>query len=204
MLLDIATDYESPEKALRPFDANRNGLVGGEGAGILVFEPEDKAKARGAEILAHVAGFAMSCEGVAREKKPTGKAIAAAIEGAMKDAGITVDDLSHVNATGRSTVHADAIEAQAIAKTLGSDVPVTAPRGYFGSLSAGSGSIEAIASVLSLQKGLIPAVANYETPDPECPINVVAGEPLASDKKYALTLDHTDFGQAVAMVLEKA
>jgi 3-oxoacyl-[acyl-carrier-protein] synthase II len=94
----------------------------------------------------------------------------------------------------------DRIEAQAIQTCLG-DVPVTAPKSYFGCLGAGTGAVEMAASVLAIATGTVPATLNYEFPDPACPVNVVHGQPLATDRRTALVLNQTETGQTAAVVL---
>ncbi len=118
----------------------------------------------------------------------------------MRDAGLAPADVGFVVAHGLSTVDDDRIEAQAIRDTLG-DVPVTAPKSYFGHLGAAAGSLEAALSVLALQHGQVPPTLNYERPDPQCPINVIHGRPMPLERHTALILSHTRHGQAVAVVL---
>ena len=131
---------------------------------------------------------------------PQGHAIRRAIVAAIERAGLSPQSIGHVNAHGLSTSLDDRIEAHAIRATLG-DVPVTAPTSFFGSLGAAAGAVEMVASVLALQKGLVPPTLNYQYPDPDCPVNVVHGQPLAGRPATALLLNHTPQGQAVATVL---
>lgn len=191
---------DDPAGACRPFDAQRDGMINGEGGAAFVLERRDKAEARGAKILARILGFATAFEPVAKGKTTTGSAIRRVIEGALASAGLKPGDVGHVNAHGMSTVHDDRIEAQAIRDTLG-DTPVTAFKSYFGNLAAGSGAVEMAASLLGLQQGLIPPTLNYEHPDPACPVNVIHGEPLRGAAPVALLLNHALTGQATAVVL---
>jgi 3-oxoacyl-[acyl-carrier-protein] synthase II len=110
------------------------------------------------------------------------------------------NEIGHVNAHGLSTREDDPIEARAIRTTLG-DVPVTALKSYFGNLGQGSGMVELAVSVMALEKGLVPATLNYETPDPECPVNV-ATETVATEKRSFMKLSHNAMGQAAAVVVE--
>lgn len=193
-----------PAGAARPFEAQRSGVVVGEGAGAFVLEEREHAERRGAPILARVAGFASRHELPGSPGQPrTGRAIRQSIEGALASAGMKAADIGHVNAHGESTIHQDQIEAQAIRAVLG-DVPVTAPKSFFGDLSAGSGAVEMAASVLALAEGRVPRTLNYEQPDPACPVNVIRGESLVGAKPAALVLNQATTGQAVAVVLTGA
>jgi 3-oxoacyl-[acyl-carrier-protein] synthase II len=190
----------NPAAACRPFDALRDGMVNGEGAGALVLETRQRAQARGAHVLARVLGFAAGFEPLHNGQPRQGTAIRRVILAALGAAGLRPADLGHVAAHGLSTVDDDRIEAQAIRDTLG-DVPVTAPKSYFGHLGAASGALEVALSVLAFQEGLIPPTLNYEHPDPQCPVNVVHGKPQPASRPTALILSHSPHGQAVALVL---
>ena len=197
---DPACRHEDPAAACRPFDARRHGIVCGEGAGAFILESRRYAAARGAPILARILGYAARFEPSRNGRPLRGSAIRAAIAGALRDARLTAADIGHVNANGLSTIHDDRIEAQAIREVLG-EVPVTAPKSYFGNLGAGSGAVEMAASLLAIEHGLVPPTLNYEHPDPECPVNVICGRPLATDRRTALVLNHSRQGQSVAVVL---
>lgn len=189
-----------PEQACRPFDAKRTGQVFGEGAAAFVLERADHAKARGATPLARVVAFASTFERCPPGKLPEGEAIRRAIRQTLETGGLSPREIGHVNAHGMSTIHDDRIEAQAIASVLG-DVPVTAPKSFFGNLAAGTGAVELAASVLAVREGVIPPTLNYEFPDPDCPVNVVAGAPQSTRIRTALCLNHTRFGQAMAVAI---
>ena len=118
----------------------------------------------------------------------------------LEDSGLAADDIGHVNAHGLSTPSDDRVEAQAIRDTLG-EVPVTAPKSYFGNLGAGSGAVELIASVLAFAHGKVPPTLNYRKPDPDCPINVIHGEPMPLDKPTALVLNQSKIVQSMALLL---
>jgi 3-oxoacyl-[acyl-carrier-protein] synthase II len=196
----LSRRIEEPDRACRPFDADRDGMVGGEGAAIFVLETRTHAKARGIQPLARIAGFGRRYEPSADGYQPTGQSIQQAIQATLEMAGAKPGDVGHVNAHGLSTELDDRIEAQAIRATLG-DVPVTAPKSFFGNIGAGGGAVELAVSLLGLQHDLVPPTLNYETPDPECPINVVA-ELSPSQKPTVLKLSHRTTGQAVAMLVE--
>ena len=150
--------------------------------------------------LARILGAAGAFEPCRNGRAIEGTAIGRAIAAALRDAGLTPADVGFVVAHGLSTVDDDRIEAQAIRDMLG-DVPVTAPKSYFGHLGAGAGSLEAALSVLSLEHGQVPPTLNYEQPDPQCPINVIHGRPMPLGRPTALILSHTRHGQAMAVVV---
>jgi 3-oxoacyl-[acyl-carrier-protein] synthase II len=190
-----------PEGASRPFDARRSGIVPGEGAATILLESREHAERRGAKLLARIAGFGRRFEPVRPGQPLAGAAIEQSLDAAMNGAGMQPADVGHVNAHGEGSVGFDAVEARAIHKVLG-EVPVTAPKSYFGDLGAGSGAVELAASVLALMHGRVPPTLNYESPDPACPINVIHGAPLASDKP-AIVLNQSSTGQAAAVVLAR-
>jgi 3-oxoacyl-[acyl-carrier-protein] synthase II len=189
-----------PAGASRPFDAQRSGMVPGEGSGAFVLESREHAELRGAKILARLAGFASRFEPVRTGQRLQGTAIRQSIQAALAAAKLTAADVGHVNAHGESSVKHDRVEAQAIRDTLG-NTPVTALKSYFGDLGAGSGAVEMAASVLALVHGRVPPTLNYETPDPACPIHVVRGGPLTGAKPAAVVLNQSSTGQAAAVVL---
>lgn len=202
-VFELSGRSEDPAGASRPFDARRDGAVNGEGAAAFLLETRRHAEARGATVLARILGCAGTFEPCRNGEALRGRGIRQAISGALRDAGLPPGDVGHVNANGSSTILDDRVEAQAIRDTL-ADVPVTAPKSFFGNLGAGTGAVELAVSVLALQKGCVPPTLNYQVPDPQCPVNVIHGRPLEVDKPTALALNHTTYGQAVAMVLGAA
>jgi 3-oxoacyl-[acyl-carrier-protein] synthase II len=188
-----------PTQLCRPFDSDRNGMVCGEGAAQLVLERREFAERRGAKILATVAAVSTRTESAAVVQQPTGDAIRRALRAAIKAAGLSANDIGYVNAHGLSTREDDPSEAQAIRDVLG-ETPVTAPKSFFGNLGQGSGMVELAVSLLALERGVIPPTLNYETPDPQCPVNVVA-ELQLSDSPTFVKLNHNATGQAVAAVI---
>lgn len=201
-LSQVSRRFDEPEKACRPFDVGRDGLIAGEGAAAIVLESARHAQRRGATPLARV--LAHGC--VFRPPLATGRidpsAIRRVIEKTLTTGGISAENLGHVNAHGQSTDYDDIAEAQAIRASL-ADTPVTAPKSYFGDLGSGSGAVELVASVLALREGRIPVTLNTETIDPACPIQVVKNEPRTMSTGVFLALNHNDTGQAVALLLER-
>jgi 3-oxoacyl-[acyl-carrier-protein] synthase II len=192
-----------PAAASRPFEAGRSGLVPGEGAGMLLLEAREHAEARGATIFARIAGYARRFGPPAGPwQERSGRAINQSISAALAAAHMQPGDIGHVNAHGDGTIEQDRLEAQAIREELG-DVPVTALKSYFGDLSAGSGAVELIGSVLALKHSHVPPTLNYEQPDPNCPINVVRGSGMAVEIPTAMALNQSNTGQAAAVVIAR-
>jgi 3-oxoacyl-[acyl-carrier-protein] synthase II len=202
-VLGLSHRRDDPAAASRPFDAGRDGIVNGEGAGAFLLETRQHAQARGATPLARVLGCAGAFEPSPNGQLLRGRAIREAIGRTLRQAGIAPHQLGHVNANGSSAILGDQIEAEAIRDTLG-DVPVTAPKSFFGNLGAGTGAVEMAVSVLALQKGRVPQTLNYESPDPLCPVNVIHGQPASVDRPIALVLNHTTLGQAAAVAIGAA
>lgn len=187
-------------RACRPFDRGRDGLVNGEGAGVVVLESRVHAERRGARIRGRFLAAAARCESVARRGGLSGQSLRLAIRAACQAAGLGPDDVGHVNAHGVGTIDMDRIEATAIAAELGA-VPVTAPKSLFGHLGAGGGTVELIASLLGLERGLVPATINHDDPDPACPVNVVRDAALAGRPPTAVAINICSTGQAVAVAV---
>ena len=194
----LSTRQDDPAHVARPFDADRSGEVFGEGAAAFLLESRRHAEDRGATIVARILGGASACE--THGGSVTGAGLQRAIALAMSEAGLAAGEIGHVNAHGASTLVDDAIEARALQAVL-PGVPITAPKSYFGNLGAASGAVEMAASVFSFSTGLVPVTLNYTRPDPDCPGNVVCGEPLTGSLPTALLLNWTQIGQAAALVL---
>ncbi len=161
--------------ACRPFSANRNGMVQGEGAGVFVFEEYEHAKARGAEILAEVIGFSMTSD-AADIVMPSKKGAARAIAGAMKDAGINPEQVDYINAHGTGTTANDKTECAAVADALGhhaNDVMISSTKSMHGHLIGGTGAVELLACIMALREGVNAPTIGYEEPDPECALDIV-------------------------------
>ncbi len=185
-----------PTKACRPFEASRAGMVLGEGSGALVLEDLESAQKRGATIVAEITGYGSSLVMDGDGKPNYQTSIANVIEGTLETSGMNVADIGHVHAHGLSSVGMDAQEAQAIREKLG-ETPVTAAKSYMGNLGAGSGMVELISSVLSLQNDQLFPILNYDSPAEDCPINGV--REACSPGKSFVNLNVTLQGQASAV-----
>jgi 3-oxoacyl-[acyl-carrier-protein] synthase II len=191
---------DDPQGASRPFDAERDGGVIGEGAGAFVLETREHAEARGATVFARVLGYGRGYERSRNYQLTSGDSIRHSIRAALQDASLQPADVGHVNAHGASTLIHDRIEAQAIRDCL-EDTPVTALKSYFGCLGAGSGPVEMAGSVMALAEGHVPVTLNYRHPDPQCPVNVIHDQPAIEDKGVALVVNQSETGQSAAVLL---
>lgn len=191
----------------RPFDADRDGFVMGEGAGVLVLEEWDMAEQRGARILAEVLGGASTADAHhITAPSPGGVGAIACMELALEEAGISPEAVTHINAHGTSTPLNDMAEAEAVNKLFGSSGPLmTSTKGITGHALGAAGALEAVAVVLAMQKGLVPPTAGFATPDPEMPqINLVTGEPAPWSPGPALSNSFGFGGHNGSLVLEPA
>ncbi|WP_417278356.1 beta-ketoacyl-[acyl-carrier-protein] synthase family protein [Celeribacter sp.] len=176
--------------ACRPFSMNRNGMVQGEGAAVFVFEDYDHAKARGAEILAEVIGFAMTSD-ASDIVMPSKQGAARAISGAMQDARINASEIGYINAHGTGTAANDKTECAAVADALGAhadNIMISSTKSMHGHLIGGTGAVELLACIMALKDGIIAPTINYEEPDPECALDVVPNE--ARDAKVDVVLSN--------------
>jgi 3-oxoacyl-[acyl-carrier-protein] synthase II len=204
-LWDELADHpgEPPETWSRPFDATRNGQVLGEGACAIIVETEQYAAARGATVYGSIFGTGSSCVCDKEGRANFRLAFVNAARAAFRDAGVSPDDIGHVNAFGLGTVRGDAEEAAAIHDLFGSraeQIPVTAFKSSLGNSGAGSGPLEIAASLLGLREGVVFPTLNYRTPDPACRLNIVHGSPAPISNKLFLKLSTTDIGQATALI----
>lgn len=176
--------------ACRPFSATRNGMVQGEGAGMFVFEDRDHAVARGAEILAEVAGFAMSSD-ASDIVMPSKQGAARAIMGAVRDAGVALEEVGYINAHGTGTAANDKTECAAVADVFGhhaDDLMISSTKSMHGHLIGGTGAVELLACIMALREGVIAPTIGYEEPDPECALDVVPNE--AREAKVGVVLSN--------------
>ncbi len=175
--------------ACRPFSANRNGMVQGEGAGIFVFEELEHARKRGAEILAEVAGYAMSSD-AADIVMPSKQGAARAIKGALQDARINATDVGYINAHGTGTAANDKTESAAVADVFGAHADrlmISSTKSMHGHLIGGTGAVELLACIMALRDGIVAPTIGYEESDPECALDVVPNEAREAKVDVALS-----------------
>jgi len=189
---------EAPEKASRPFDKGRDGLVIAEGAGVVVAEDLEHANQRGARIHGEIIGF-----GSAFDLGHDGQGVARAIRAALGQANLPPEAVGHVNAEGLSTPNADRAEAQGLREVFGNrPVPVFAAKSYFGNIGAGCGVAELALSLLALEAGTLPPTLNYEEPDAACPV-AVKREPEAVGNPCFLKVGFNEMGQCAAVLVRR-
>ena len=203
----LSTRNDAPEKASRPFDRDRDGFVPGEGAGTLILESLDHARARGARIYGEVLGYATTNDAfhqVAPDE--TGEAPARAITLALQDAGLRPEDVDYVNAHGTSTQLNDAGETKALKIALGDHarkVPISSTKSMIGHLLGAAGAVEAIATLLSINRGMIHPTINYENPDPECDLDYVPNTARRMEVRVAISNGFGFGGHNAVIVLGK-
>ncbi|MEO1496038.1 MAG: beta-ketoacyl synthase N-terminal-like domain-containing protein [Planctomycetota bacterium] len=195
---------EDAERACRPFDADRDGAVMGEGGAYLILESRDHAERRGffrrgGQAWGAVTSVASRCEASHCSRLPTGRAIEQAAAAALEHAGVAASDLAMVKPHGEARPDLDPIEAQSLERVIG-PAPVFAPTSYFGSCGASRGVIELATALVGWRGGAVPATLNYEQPDPACPLSV-ANEPRPATGACLLAINHSPSGQAVAAVV---
>ena len=188
----LTTRNDDPARASRPFDLNRDGFLMGEGAGVIVLETEEHAKARGATIYCEVAGYGRTCDAHhITAPDPSADQAARGMRLAFEDAGLTAADVDYINAHGTSTSLNDKGETAAIKKALGEDlarkVAISSTKSMTGHLLGAAGGVEAIACAMALREGIIPPTINYETPDPDCDLDYVPNTARKADIKVAIS-----------------
>ncbi len=201
----LSTRHDEPEAASRPYDKGRDGFVLGEGAGILVLETEEHAAARGATVHGRVAGAGLASDAYhVTAPDPTGAGAARSITAALRDAGVDPGDVGHVNAHATSTPLGDLAEARALALALGSSrPPVTATKSNTGHLLGAAGAVEAIAAVLALKSGVVPAIRNLDDLDDEADVDAVRTVPRQHPHEVALSTSFGFGGHDVSLVLTR-
>ncbi|MDA1211194.1 MAG: beta-ketoacyl-[acyl-carrier-protein] synthase family protein [Planctomycetota bacterium] len=196
--------WTDPQKACRPFDRDRDGIIVGEGAAAFILESYEHAHRRGAPIYGVILGVGAGCDAAGADSADLGRGLSVAVQAALRQAGIEPSELGHINAHGKSTLADDCIESRAYHRSLGDyaeSVPVTAMKSYFGHFEAGSGAVELAGTLLSLQGGMLPPTLNYETPDPLCRLNVTREEPHQLKTRTAISVNRSSIGQSAAVVV---
>ncbi|WP_291726794.1 beta-ketoacyl synthase [Leisingera sp. F5] len=191
--------------ACRPFSANRNGMVQGEGAGIFVFEEYEHARARGAEVLCEVIGFAMSSD-AADIVMPSKQGAARAISGALQNARINASEVGYINAHGTGTAANDKTECAAVADVFGphaDSLMISSTKSMHGHLIGGTGAVELLACIMALRDGVIAPTIGYEDPDPECALDVVPNESREAEVDVVLSNAFAFGGLNAVLALRK-
>ena len=203
----LSVRNDEPERASRPFDKDRDGFVVGEGAGVLVLEELEGARARGAEIHAELVGYGMSSDAFhMTTPSETGDGARRVMENAIADAGISPTDVGYVNAHGTSTAYNDRTETLAIRTLFGDhaeQLAVSSTKSMTGHLLGGAGGIEAGISALALKEQIVPPTINYENPDPDCDLDYVPNEARKLSFEYALSNSFGFGGTNGALLLKR-
>jgi 3-oxoacyl-[acyl-carrier-protein] synthase II len=202
----LSTRNDDPQRASRPFDAERDGFVVGEGAGIVVMESLEHAQRRGARILAEIVGYGMSGDANhITQPAEDGDGAYRVMRAALRDAGVAPEQVSYVNAHGTSTPLGDSIETIALKRVFGDHAKrfaVSSTKSMTGHLLGGAGGLEAGISVLALRDQILPPTINYEHPDPSCDLDYVPNHARKADVEYALS-NSFGFGGTNAALLFK-
>jgi 3-oxoacyl-[acyl-carrier-protein] synthase II len=203
----LSTRNDDPGHASRPFDAQRDGFVVGEGAGILVLESLEHAQKRGANILAEIVGYGMSGDAFhITQPAENGDGAFRVMKAAMKDAHLTPEDIGYVNAHGTSTPLGDTIETRALKRVFGDrakQVPISSTKSMTGHLLGGAGGLEAGIIVLALRDQILPPTINQETPDPECDLDYVPNVARKASVEYALSNSFGFGGTNAALIFKR-
>lgn len=198
---------EDPKAACRPFDAERDGFVMGEGAGILIIEELEHALKRGANIIAEIMGYASTNDAYhITAPDPEGEGSVMCMKMAIKDADLDVEDIDYINAHGTSTEFNDKFETKAIKTVFGEKaykLPVSSTKSMTGHLLGAAGAVEAIISTLAIRDGFIPPTINYKTPDPECDLDYVPNKGRKADISCALSNSLGFGGHNATIIIKK-
>jgi 3-oxoacyl-[acyl-carrier-protein] synthase II len=206
VLRAMSTRNDDPQKACRPFDRERDGFVMGEGSGLLVFEELDHARKRGAHIYGEVVGFGMTADAYhLTDPDPDGKALSKAVRDALEMGGVRPEEVDYINPHGTSTPLNDRVETQVIKNVFGEEayrIPISSTKSITGHLMGAAGGVEAIAIIMSIEKGIIHPTINYEFPDPECDLDYVPNQAREKEVKTALSIS-AGFGGVNSVILIK-
>ena len=204
----LSTRNDEPQRASRPFDADRDGFVMGEGGAALVLEDMELAEARGATVLAELTGYGMSADAYhITLPRPGGTGAARAMVNALEDAGLSPADIGYINAHGTSTEANDSTESAAIRIAMGEDadsIPVSSTKSMTGHILGGAGAVEAVACIMALRDQVLPPTINLETPDPECDLDYVPNVKRAARLEHAMSNSFGFGGHNVSLVFSRA
>jgi 3-oxoacyl-[acyl-carrier-protein] synthase II len=203
----LSTRKDEPQRASRPFDAERDGFVASDGCGVLVLESLDHAMARGARVYAEVLGYGVSSDAYhVSAPHPGGRGAALAMRRAITDAGLKPEDIQYINAHATATLTGDPAEVVAIKSVFGSrayEIPVNATKSMIGHLLGAAGAVEAIATIMTIQEGILHPTINYEHPDPECDLDCVPNEARRTQVDIALSNSFGFGGQNACLVFRR-
>lgn len=207
LLTALSVRNDAPQQASRPFDKDRDGFVLGEGAGMLILEELEHAKARGAQIYGEMVGYGSSADAYRiTDIHPEGRGAVACLKMALKDAAISPEQVGYVNAHGTSTSVNDRVETRAIREAFGEaayKTPVSSIKSMMGHLIAAAGSVEAITCLLAIRDGVLPPTINYETPDPDCDLDYIPNAARETSVDYCVSNSFGFGGQNISLVLAK-
>jgi 3-oxoacyl-[acyl-carrier-protein] synthase II len=203
----LTSRNDDPERASRPFDLTRDGFVMGEGAGLIVIESEEHALARGATILAELAGYGATSDAFhITQPDENGEGASRAMRKALAMAGLDSDDIDYVNAHGTSTLMNDKLETLALKKVFGEyayELPISSTKSMTGHLLGAAGSVEAAISVMALRNGIIPPTANYATADPDCDLDYVPNVARSASLEAVMTNSLGFGGHNASLIFRK-
>lgn len=201
----LSKNNADPQGAYRPFDKKRDGFVIGEGAGVMILEGEERAKKRGARILAYISGYGATCDGYDRIKfDPSGKELARAISEALDEAGVKPDEVDYISLDGAATEDGDTSEANALKQVFKArlkSIPASAPKTMFGNLLGASGAVDTIITVMAMKNNMAPPMINLA--EPVADLNFVRDKGLSKEIKTALVISRGRGGINSALVLKR-
>jgi 3-oxoacyl-[acyl-carrier-protein] synthase II len=207
LLTALSTYNDEPTKASRPFDLRRDGFVLGEGAGMLILEELEHARARGAQIHGEVSGYGSTADAFRiTDTHPEGRGAASCLRMALHDAGVNIDQIDYINAHGTSTSVNDKVETLAIKHVFGEhayQVPVSSTKSMMGHLIAAAGATELIVCLLAIRDNRLPPTINYDTPDPDCDLDYVPNVPREARCDIALSNSFGFGGQNITLVVSR-
>jgi 3-oxoacyl-[acyl-carrier-protein] synthase II len=204
---NLLSKNNNPQEACRPFDRLRDGMIAGEGAGFLIVEEHDHARKRGARIYAEIAGYGNTSSAYhIYNPEPSGNGIIRTTMRALRDAELQPEDIDWVCADGISTTESDKAEACALRAVFQdhiSSVPVSATKSVTGHMGSGAGAAESVYSVMAINNGIMPPTINYNNPDDDCKLNIVANTPVEKKIDIAVNINQGIGGQSTALIFKK-
>lgn len=207
LLTALSTRNDEPQRASRPFDRDRDGFILGEGAGMLVLEELEHAKARGARIYGEIVGYGSTADAFRiTDSHDEGRGAIACIKEALACAELAPSDIDYINAHGTSTAVNDSIETLAIKRAFGEEayrVPISSTKSMMGHLIAAAGSVEAIVCLLTIRDGVMPPTINLDNPDPECDLDYIPHQPREKAVDVTLTNSFGFGGQNITLILRR-